>query len=211
MPTGLGSRYVLVWLKSGGSTELTQEERAVALEGHFANMGRLFDERFLLMAGPLGEPRSDPRDRGIFVFDVDEVEEADALTATDPAVQAGVFVFDAHPFEANDPLRTLFELEEDNEEGLDGMRMFVVARSPHAERADAAVASLVAEGMVTVSGRLGGGREATGLYVVNAETVDEARQMLIAASGEQDLEWDLSPWFGSKTLERLGRTTGSSP
>lgn len=62
-------------------------------KGHMANINRLADMKKLIAAGPFGD---DGRLRGIFVFRVGSVEEAKALTATDPAVQAGRLAMDIH-------------------------------------------------------------------------------------------------------------------
>ena len=47
----------------------------------------------LIAAGPFGD---DGRLRGIFVFRVGSLEEAKALTASDPAVQAGRLAMELH-------------------------------------------------------------------------------------------------------------------
>ncbi|MEP6708137.1 MAG: YciI family protein [Pyrinomonadaceae bacterium] len=63
--------------------------------GHIANINRLAEMKKLVAAGPFGD---DGRLRGIFVFRVGSVEEAKALTATDPAVQAGRLAIEFHPW-----------------------------------------------------------------------------------------------------------------
>lgn len=62
-------------------------------KGHMANINRLAEMKKLIAAGPFGD---DGRLRGIFVFRVGSVEEARALTATDPAVQAGRLAMELH-------------------------------------------------------------------------------------------------------------------
>ncbi|HEV8366894.1 MAG TPA: YciI family protein [Pyrinomonadaceae bacterium] len=64
-------------------------------KGHMANIHRLADMKKLVVAGPFGD---DGVLRGIFVFRVDSLEEARALTLTDPAVQAGRLALDLHPW-----------------------------------------------------------------------------------------------------------------
>ena len=64
-------------------------------KGHMANINRLAEMKKLIAAGPFGD---DGRLRGIFVFRVASLEEAKALTATDPAVQAGRLAMDIHPW-----------------------------------------------------------------------------------------------------------------
>lgn len=62
-------------------------------KGHMANINRLAEMKKLIAAGPFGD---DGRLRGIFVFRVASLEEARALTATDPAVQAGRLAMELH-------------------------------------------------------------------------------------------------------------------
>lgn len=64
-------------------------------KGHMANINRLANMKKLIAAGPFGD---DGRLRGIFVFRVGSLDEAKALTATDPAVQAGRLAMDIHPW-----------------------------------------------------------------------------------------------------------------
>lgn len=72
-------------------------ERTAATEeiqkGHMANINRLAEMKKLVAAGPFGD---NGRLRGIFVFRVASLEEAKALTATDPAVQAGRLAMDIY-------------------------------------------------------------------------------------------------------------------
>ena len=51
-----------------------------------ANIGRLAEAGKLLVAGPMGD---DGALRGIFILDCENVAEAQALVATDPAIKAG--------------------------------------------------------------------------------------------------------------------------
>ena len=62
-------------------------------KGHMANINRLAELKKLVAAGPFGD---DGQLRGIFVFRVASLDEAKALTATDPAIQAGRLAMDIH-------------------------------------------------------------------------------------------------------------------
>jgi uncharacterized protein YciI len=65
-------------------------------KAHLANINRLVEMKKLVVAGPFGD---DTNLRGIFVFRVGLLEEAQTLAATDPAVQAGRLVIDLHPWQ----------------------------------------------------------------------------------------------------------------
>lgn len=65
-------------------------------KAHLANIHRLAETKKLVVAGPFGD---DGDLRGIFVFRVASLEEAQALAATDPAVKAGRLVIDLHPWQ----------------------------------------------------------------------------------------------------------------
>jgi uncharacterized protein len=53
------------------------------------------EEGKLILAGPFLD---DGDIRGIYIFNVQTVEEAEALTKTDPAIQSGRLVMELHPW-----------------------------------------------------------------------------------------------------------------
>ncbi len=73
----------------------TAEEREKIQAGHMANINRLAKEGKLLVAGPFMD---NGVWRGIFIFKCASLAEAQALAATDPAVQAGRLVVEIHPW-----------------------------------------------------------------------------------------------------------------
>ena len=91
-------RYVICILKTGPVNVTDSVKRAELFAGHMKNINRLADEGKLVVAGPLVK---DPPFRGIFIFNVATIEEAKALTATDPAVAAGIFDVEFHPWYAS--------------------------------------------------------------------------------------------------------------
>ena len=73
----------------------TAEEREKIQAAHMANIERLHAAGQLLVAGPFLDNGTL---RGIFIFKCASIEEAQALAATDPAVQAGRLVVEIHPW-----------------------------------------------------------------------------------------------------------------
>ena len=65
-------------------------------KAHIANIQRLAAMKKLLVAGPFGDNGAL---RGIFVFRVGSLEEAQSLCATDPMVKAGRLVVELHPWQ----------------------------------------------------------------------------------------------------------------
>jgi uncharacterized protein YciI len=86
--------YVLVILKTGPRRVPEGDARKVMFAGHFANIERLAKAGKLIVAGPF----SDDTDgwRGLFLFAVDDIEEAKQLTATDPVIANGEMVAEYH-------------------------------------------------------------------------------------------------------------------
>ena len=89
-------RYVLVVLKTGPTRMPDGDARNAMFAGHMANIGRLAKAGKLALAGPFMQ---DPAGwRGLYVFAVEDVEEAKALVATDPVIVHGEMVADYHPW-----------------------------------------------------------------------------------------------------------------
>jgi len=88
-------QYVMAFLKAGPNRTTDSLEAAKLQAAHMENIGRMAEEGTLVLAGPF----LDGGDlRGIYIFDVKTVEEAEALTSTDPAIQAGSLVMELHPW-----------------------------------------------------------------------------------------------------------------
>ncbi|HEY6506763.1 MAG TPA: YciI family protein [Vicinamibacterales bacterium] len=87
--------YVMAFLKAGPNRNRSREEAQKLQQAHMANINRLAAEGKLVLAGPFAD---DGPLRGVYIFDVATVAEAEALTRTDPAIQAGSLVMELHPW-----------------------------------------------------------------------------------------------------------------
>ncbi len=81
--------YVLVILKTGPAKITDKAQYNKIFRGHFANMKRLATQKKLLLAGPFMDAGDS---RGLYIFNVETIEQAKKLVETDPAVAAHVFV-----------------------------------------------------------------------------------------------------------------------
>lgn len=79
-------QYVMALLWKGPNRALPPNETATLQEAHLNNINRLAEEGVLVLAGPFLQSDSL---KGIYIFDVTGLEEAERLTATDPAIEAG--------------------------------------------------------------------------------------------------------------------------
>lgn len=99
-------QYVIAFLKSGTPIKDSAERQKV-LMAHLANIQRLANEGKLLIAGPF----LDNQDiRGIFIYNVKTIEEAKALTETDPGIKAGLFKMELHPWYGSAALMQLMSI-----------------------------------------------------------------------------------------------------
>ncbi|MAT54454.1 MAG: hypothetical protein CMN32_08220 [Saprospirales bacterium] len=88
-------QYVMAFLKAGPNRDLSKEEAAKLQMAHLENIGRMADAGKLVLAGPFMD---DGELRGIYIFNVPTIEEARALTESDPAIQAGSLVMELKPW-----------------------------------------------------------------------------------------------------------------
>ena len=84
-------KFIFAFLKAGPNRDLQPEEAQKLQRAHLDNIKRLANEGKLALAGPfIGEGEI----RGIYIFNVETIEEAEALTNTDPAIKAGSLVME---------------------------------------------------------------------------------------------------------------------
>ncbi len=81
-------QYVLCFLKTGPLKVDDKAKQAELMKGHFAMINKLAKDGKLVLAGPFVEGGDF---RGIYLFDVKTIEEAKALTETDPSIREGYF------------------------------------------------------------------------------------------------------------------------
>jgi uncharacterized protein YciI len=91
-------KYVMAFLYAGPDRSQDSATAASLQRAHLDNITRMVEAGKLVLAGPM----MDGGDlRGIYVFNVETIEEARALTETDPAIQAGRLRMDLHPWYAS--------------------------------------------------------------------------------------------------------------
>lgn len=88
-------KYVMAFLKRGPNRSQDSVTAVKLQRAHLKNIERMANEGTLVLAGPFLD---NGEIRGIYIFNVETVEEAQALTETDPAIKAGRLVMELHPW-----------------------------------------------------------------------------------------------------------------
>ena len=101
--------YVMAFLKAGPNRNRPPEEARKLQRAHLDNINRLAADGKLILAGPFAD---DGPIRGIYIFDVPTVAEAEALTKSDPAIQAGSLAMELHPWYGSAALMMVNEVHE---------------------------------------------------------------------------------------------------
>lgn len=100
-------KYVMAFLKAGPNRNQDSVTVARLQAAHLAHIRRMAEAGKLVMAGPF----LDENDiRGIYIFNVESIEEAKALTSDDPAVKAGRLVMELHPWYGSAALQKVTEI-----------------------------------------------------------------------------------------------------
>ncbi|WP_348798879.1 YciI family protein [Flavobacterium adhaerens] len=103
-------QYVFCLLKSGSNTTTSKEETQKLFAGHMANINKLAQEGKLAVAGPF--MKNDRNYRGIYIFNVTTIEEAQKLVATDPAIQANLLEAELTPWYSSAALQEITKLHD---------------------------------------------------------------------------------------------------
>lgn len=101
-------QYVFVILKTG-KAKIEDAKKIKSLQnGHLKNISRLAEEGKLVIAGPFIEGGNM---RGIYVFNVETIPEAEELVKTDPAIKEGLFDVEFTKWYGSAALMKLNELQ----------------------------------------------------------------------------------------------------
>lgn len=88
-------QYVMAFLKAGPHRDQDSATAANLQKAHLKNIMRMAEEGTLVLAGPFFD---DGDIKGIYLFNVKTIEEAQKLTETDPAIKAGRLAMELHPW-----------------------------------------------------------------------------------------------------------------
>ncbi len=100
-------KYVMAFLKRGPKRDQDSTTAAELQKAHLKNITRMAKEGKLVLAGPF----LDNEDiRGIYVFDVQTIEEAKKLTESDPAIKAGRLEMELRPWYGSAALLEINEI-----------------------------------------------------------------------------------------------------
>ena len=100
-------QYVVAFLKRGPNRNMDSVETERLQKAHLKNIVRLGKEGKLICAGPFLD---DGDIRGIYIFNVKTIEEAQKLTQTDPAIQKGSLIMELHPWYGSAALIAIQEI-----------------------------------------------------------------------------------------------------
>ena len=100
-------KYVMAFLKKGPNRDMDSIQAADLQMAHLKNIGIMVEEGKLVLAGPF----LDNGDlRGIYIFNVSSIEEAEKLTNSDPAVQAGSLIMELREWYGSAGLMSVNEI-----------------------------------------------------------------------------------------------------
>lgn len=104
--------YVVALVKRGSNWEQDSSRAFQLQEKHLLFLAELQKENKLLASGPL---TTSPDARGLYIFNVETISEAEALVSKDEAIKAGWIKMEFHNWEARD-----YEVKNTNEEVKSG-------------------------------------------------------------------------------------------
>jgi len=100
-------KYVIAFLKRGPNRTLNKDSANALQSAHMANIGKMAEAGKLVLAGPF---YGNDDLRGIYIFNVQSIAEAEALTNTYPAIIAGSLVMELKEWYGSAALMAIHDL-----------------------------------------------------------------------------------------------------
>ncbi|RMG21698.1 MAG: hypothetical protein D6730_17790 [Bacteroidetes bacterium] len=100
-------KYVMAFLKAGPNRDLDSAQAVELQRAHLKNIEHMAETGKLVLAGPFLDEQEV---RGIYIFDVASLAEAEALTRSDPAIQAGSLEMELREWYGSAALKAINDL-----------------------------------------------------------------------------------------------------
>ena len=168
---------------------------------HVANVIALLESGKAIIAGPLGD---NGEIAGIFVFRAKSAEEARAWAESDPAVKAGFFSAEMHPWWSEDVMKkpsSPFKLTTAYLALLTRGAKWTPEKTPATEELQKAhmanIIRLAEMKKLVVAGPFGDNGQLRGIFVFKVASIDEARALAETDPAVQAgrLAIDIHPWL----------------
>lgn len=88
-------QYVMAFLKAGPNRDQDSLTIVKIQRAHLDNISKMQKEGKLILAGPFMD---ETEIKGIYIFNVRSLDEAKAITSSDPAIKAGRLIMELHPW-----------------------------------------------------------------------------------------------------------------
>jgi uncharacterized protein YciI len=200
------NNYILAFLTTGPQAEkLDAEAVAAASTGHRAHIESMGAAGTLLLAGPFGEPRADPNWRGIYVFDLPDIAQAELQVQADPSVEAGLFAVTLMPWRSNVDLRPMRDRLEKGKAAGDPFvpAGYVLAIGEPVQSMPTVLQELAGQKKIICAGQLGGSCAGQFMILLSAETVEIAQAWL--SSSKASVNWEYSSLWATALLGDLAK------
>jgi uncharacterized protein YciI len=205
--------YHVGFLKKGPAWTATQTDETRQIQSaHMAHINKMASSGKLVAAGPVLD---DGDLRGLFVFKVSSLEEAKALTSSDPAVKSGRLAFEVLPWmgprDIGKKFHEAYRVNPDTKQTMTTHYLGLVRRGS-GWKADEAqgvladhlkfVARLLAEGKARAAGPFAHDVDPRGMYILAASSKEEALQWVAmdpaVKAGHMSIE--LVAWLVAKEV-----------
>ncbi len=177
-------QFHMALMKKGPKWDATKaEERNQILQQHFANVMSMLDSGKAVMAGPLGD---DTELAGMFVLRASSAAEAKMWVDVDPAVKAGLFAAEMHPWwsqdifkKMNSPLKlntvylAFLKKGPNRKDGDDSTPQIQELQKAHI----ANIERLAKLGKIVVAGPFGDDGNLRGIFVFRVSSMAEAQEL----------------------------------
>jgi uncharacterized protein YciI len=203
------TRYYLAFLLRGAKwTPASTPETEQIQKAHMAHIGEMARAGHLVAAGPFGD---NGELRGVFIFQVETMEQAKALTEADPAVKAGRLRMEIHQWMGPKGIGAKYaEEKKKNPQSKDEMviyQMALLSRKAESTLADAVekkreayIKELMLSGKLVAAGPFeGDGRQSEILIIQNASP-EETAALVANHPGVKAgrLTFEIHPWWSAK-------------
>jgi uncharacterized protein YciI len=208
------TRYYLAFLRRGAKwTPTSTPETEQIQKAHMAHIGEMARGGHLVAAGPFGD---NGELRGIFIFQVETIEQATALTEADPAVKAGRLRMELHQWMGPKGIGAKYaEEKKKNPQSKDEMVTYQMAllsraaKSATSDMADARavekkhesyIKELIRLGKLVAAGPFEGNGKLSEILIFQNASPEETAALVADHPGVKAgrLAFEIHPWWTAK-------------